>query len=64
VVIVHFHGGPLSGKEMDIERPTSPILILRPDWVPSMDWRQHYHPGSYRRDPDSAGGRCYDWRER
>lgn len=48
---VHFHGGPWAGLNKDVE-PHQLMLLVH----------EEARTGTYTADPQSAGGRCYEWR--
>lgn len=70
---VHFHGGPYAGEQhlvldplqssYQIPRKASDMDVrraLRTNQIPTLLVVDE--SGKYVQDPDSAGGRCYDWR--
>lgn len=58
-VTIHFHGGPLAGQ--DQTKDAAPIDITISLYVDPRDRAKGMRHGTYKPDPDSAGGRCYDW---
>lgn len=50
----HFHNGPWRGLAVDIS--------FYPDDIDEIHVPEDYS-GHYEEDPDSAGGRCWDWVE-
>lgn len=54
ITTTHFHGGPWAGETHRLTRQPAHFNVRAS--VKGRTWRGRYVP-----DPDSAGGRCYDW---